>query len=424
MTGTQISGVHARRVWDSRGRPTVEAELRLGDGSIGRAIAPAGASRGSGEATDLRDGGRAFAGYDVTGAVSAARGLAQHLVGVDATDQQAVDAALSAADSSAEFAAIGGNTAVAISMAAAHAAAASHGIPLWRYLIGDRQAAMPLPEIQVIGGGAHAARRTDVQDFMVVPAAADSIEQGLNWVAEIHRACGAILSERGRLAGVADEGGWWPVVDSNEDALELLVTSIERAGLQPGTQVSIALDIASSEFGSGGRYRLGLDGAELDSDAWSEILIGWIDTYPIASIEDPLAEDDPAALAAFTQAVGHRVLVVGDDFTVTDAARVRRATETGACNGLLVKPNQAGTLTAAKTAHDTAHDCGWDTIVSARSGESEDVTIAHLTVGWGAEQLKVGSITRSERTAKWNELLRIDEQLGGAPIRLGRLTLG
>ncbi|TDZ94916.1 phosphopyruvate hydratase [Mycobacteroides salmoniphilum] len=424
MTGTLISGVHARRVWDSRGRPTVEAELLLGDGSIGRAIAPAGASRGSGEATDLRDGGRPFAGYDVNSAVAAARGLSEYLVGVDATDQKAVDTALATADPSDAFSVIGGNTAVAMSMAAAHAAAATHGIPLWRYLIGDRTAAMPLPEIQVIGGGAHAARRTDVQDFMVVPAAADSIEQGLNWVAEIHRACGALLSEQGRLAGVADEGGWWPVVDSNEDALELLVASIERAGLQPGAQVTIALDIASSEFGSGGRYRLGLDGTELDSDAWAEVLIGWIDKYPIASIEDPLAEDDPAALAEFTQAVGHRVLVVGDDFTVTNAGRVLRATEAGACNGLLVKPNQAGTLSAAKSAHDTAHDCGWDTIVSARSGESEDVTIAHLAVGWGAEQLKVGSITRSERTAKWNELLRIDEQLGGAPIRLGRLTLG
>lgn len=232
--------------------------------------------------------------------------------------------------------------------------------------------------------------------------------------AEVYRAAGALMAEAGKLAGLADEGGWWPAFDTNEEALEMLVRAIERARLAPGVDVAISLDIAASEFGRGGRYRLGLERRDLDSDALSEMLLGWLARYPVVSIEDPLAEDDPGGLARFTAAVAGKVQVVGDDFLVTDARRVRDAAARGACNAVLVKPNQAGTITGARAALDAAKEAGWGTIVSARSGETEDVTIVHLAVGWDAGQLKVGSFARSERMAKWNEALRLEEAMGRA----------
>lgn len=426
-----IQSVHARRVWDSRGRPTVEVEIGVGavqalvdagnrsggvgSGSVtGRAIAPAGASTGSAEALDLRDGGRAFGGLDVQRAIAAVNGeIARALIGRSVLDQTALDETLMALDGTPNKARLGGNALVATSMALAHAAARSHHEPLWRHLHGSSTPAfLPLPEVQIFGGGAHAGRRVDVQDFMVIAVGARDYVQALEWTAEVYRVAGKLMDEAGRAAGVADEGGWWPVFDSNEAALDMLLRAIERAGLTPGQDVAISLDIAASDFGRNGRYKLARDGRDVDSDTLAELLLGWLRRYPIVAIEDPLAEDDAATLARFTAAAGTRVQVVADDFICTSAARIDAAAARGACNTALIKPNQAGTLTETRAALDAARRAGWGAIVSARSGETEDVTVVHLAVGWGVRQLKVGSFARSERMAKWNEGLRIGEALG------------
>jgi len=412
---TAIASTTCRRVWDSRGHPTVEVDITLESGATGRGIAPAGASRGTREAVDLRDGGTAFQGKDVQGALDAVRGrIAPALLGMDATDQGAVDAAMLALDPSPLKAELGGNATVAVSLAVLHAGAAALGKPLWRYIadLYGTTPSIPLPEIQIFGGGAHAGRRVDVQDFMVmVPGAAD-FGEALEVTNEIYFAAGDIMARKGRLAGVADEGGWWPVFDSNEEALETLVAAIELAGEKPGERVAISLDIAASEFGENGTYRLALEDRKMDSGALIEMLGGWLDAYPIASIEDPLGEDDPDGMAEFTRRFGDRVQIIGDDYLVTNAALVTEAAEAGACNAVLVKVNQAGTVTEGIAAFDAARKAGYGAVVSARSGETEDVTISHLAVGLGCGQLKVGSFTRSERMAKWNEVLRIAEQAG------------
>jgi enolase len=410
-----IAAVRGRRVWDSRGRPTLEAEVALAGGSVGRAIAPAGASRGSREAVDLRDGGERFGGMDVTHALANVNGpIADALRGRDAADQAAIDAALVALDGTANKARLGANATVAVSLAVACAAAGARGVPLWRHLAGDSEVSLPLPEIQIFGGGAHAGRRIDVQDLMVVATGAATYPDALAMSAEVYRAAGELMREAGRLAGVADEGGYWPAFDRNEEALAALVRAIERAGYRPGADLAISLDIAASEFGREGRYCLGLERRELDRDAMAELLLGWLDRYPIVAIEDPFAEDDPEGWIAFTRAAGARVQIIGDDYLTTDAARVAAAAAQGACNAVLIKPNQAGTVTETHAALRAGQAAGFGTIVSARSGETEDVAIVHLAVGWNAGQLKVGSFARSERMAKWNEGLRIAEALGDA----------
>lgn len=421
MTNTTITAIVGRRVWDSRGHPTVEAEVRLAGGAFGRGIAPAGASSGSGEAAELRDGGLRQGGLDVSRAVSHVNGpIANALRGFDTTDQIGLDAVLVALDGTPNKSHLGGNALIAVSMAAANAAAAAHGLPLWQYLGGESANQVPLPEIQIFGGGAHARERIDIQDFMIVCPAAQSFAEACEWTAEVYRAAGLILEEQGRLQGVADEGGYWPAFSTNEEGLELLVQAIERAGYVPGREIALSLDIAASEFGKNGRYRLKLEDRELSSERMIEMLLGWIDSYPIVSVEDPLAEDDPEGMRVFTEAVRGRVQVVGDDFLVTSARRVQEARAIGACDALLVKPNQAGTLTEAKAAFEAAREVGWGTIVSARSGETEDATIVHLAVGWGAPQLKVGSFSRSERMAKWNEMIRIEEAIGSRSRFVGR----
>src|ERR1700731_919539 len=283
MKDARIAGVKGRRVWDSRGRPTVEAEIRLAGGAVGRAIAPAGASTGSGGGVELRDGGARRGGRDVQGAVAAINGeIAAALTGQDAADQAAIDRVLIALDGTPQKRRLGGNALVAVSMAALHAAANAAGRPLYAHLLGDTaEAVMPLPEIQIFGGGAHAGRRVDIQDFMVVAPAARNFDQALEWTAEVYRAAGELMAERGLLQGVADEGGFWPAFDSNEAALDTLMRAIERAGFTPGREIALSLDIASSEFGENGQYRLALDGRTLDSDAMAEMLIGWLDRYPI-----------------------------------------------------------------------------------------------------------------------------------------------
>ena len=414
MTAFAIQSIHGRRVWDSRGRPTVEAEVTLKDGAKGRAIAPAGASKGTREALELRDGGNPFGGLDVLQAVGHINGeIAKALIGTDAENQFALDQTLIALDGTENKTRLGANATLAVSMAAAHAMAQASGLALYRYLGQGKVARLPMPQIQIFGGGAHAGRRVDVQDFMVVCPGASSFAQALEWTAEVYRHAGLLMAQRGSLFGVADEGGWWPDFSSNEQALEMLVLSIERAGFIPGEQVAIALDIAASEFGKLGQYRLGLESRALDSDGLIEMLLGWIAKYPIVSIEDPLAEDDPEGFARFTKAIGDRLQIVGDDFLVSSSKLIREAANIGAANTVLLKPNQRGTLSETLEAWKVAQELGYAAIVSARSGETEDTTIVDLAIGWNVGQLKVGSFARSERMAKWNHALRIEEELAG-----------
>ena len=414
MTPFAIKSILARRVWDSRGRPTVEAEVVLNDDSLGRAIAPAGASKGTREALELRDGGDRFGGLDVMRAVEHVNGeISNALVGTKADNQSVLDQALIDLDGTINKSRLGANATLAVSMAAAHAMAASSDMPLYRYLGNGKIGRLPMPQIQIFGGGAHAGRRVDVQDFMVVCPGASSFAQALEWTAEVYRHAGLLMAQRGSLFGVADEGGWWPDFSSNEQALEMLVLAIERAGFIPGDQVAIALDIAASEFGQQGQYRLGLESRELDSDGMIEMLLSWVEKYPIVSIEDPLAEDDTVGFSRFTKAIGHRLQIVGDDFLVSNSSLIREAAKLGAANTVLLKPNQRGTLSETLEAWKVAQELGYSAIVSARSGETEDTTIVDLAIGWNVGQLKVGSFARSERMVKWNHALRIEGQLGG-----------
>lgn len=419
---TAISSVKARRVWDSRGNPTVEVDVTLQNGVLGRAIAPAGASRGTREAVDLRDGGDKLRGKDVTRALSTVNQvIAPALVGLEAGDQKSVDATIVALDRSPLKENLGGNATVSTSLAILHAAAADARQPLWRRVADyyGRLPSLPLPEIQIFGGGAHAGRRVDIQDFMIMVPGAGSFDEVMEVTSEVYLAAGDIMTSRRKLAGVADEGGWWPAFDSNEEALETLVSAIEKAGEKPGERVVISLDVAASEFGKNGRYRLALEDREMDSGSLIDMLGDWLDAYPIASIEDPVGEDDNEGMREFTRRFGERVQIVGDDYLVTNADLVDQAARQNACNAVLVKVNQAGTVTESIDAYETARKSGWRAIVSARSGETEDVSISHLATGLGAGQLKVGSFSRSERMAKWNECLRIQDEIGASAFVAG-----
>jgi len=328
--------------------------------------------------------------------------------------QEENDRTLVALDGTPDKSRLGGNAIVAVSLACAHAAAAAAKKPLWRFLSGGKPVAMPVPQIQVFGGGAHAHGSMDVQDFMIVCTGAGSFTEALEWTAEVYRAAGARLAKRGALHGVADEGGYWPAFKSNEQALEELTGAISDAGHEPGADIGIALDIAATQLWRDGRYHLALEKKALTASQLHSMLLQWIDRYPIVSIEDPFAEHDAEAMASFTRTAGARIQIVGDDFFVTNADRVKNAS--GACNAVLLKPNQAGTLTETLACWRAAQAAGYGAIVSARSGETEDVSIVHLAVGWGVPQLKVGSFSRSERMAKWNEGLRIEETLGSSKL--------
>ena len=405
----KILDVKGRRVWDSRGRATVEAEVIVGRGATplasGRAIAPAGASTGSAEARAL----------DVPSAVKNLNGVIRDaLRALSVTDQAAIDARLIGLDGTPDRHRLGANAMVAVSLACAQAAAASAKVPLWRHLAANRRVALPVPQIQIYGGGAHAHARIDLQDYMVICIGAGSFAEALEWTAQIYAAAGARLAKRGQLAGVADEGGYWPAFKTNEEALAELVGAIADAGLEPGVDAAIALDIAATQLWRGGRYHLALENRSATAGELHDMLLGWLERYPIVSIEDPFAEQDAAAMRAFTKAAGERVQIVGDDFFVTSAARVKDAQ--GACNAVLLKPNQVGTVSETLACLEAARSAGYRPIVSARSGESEDVSIVHLAVGWGVPQLKVGSFARSERMAKWNEGLRIEEALGAKAL--------
>ena len=420
-----IESVHGRRVWDSRGNPTVEAEVRLESGAIGRAIAPAGASRGSREAVDLRDKGQSQRGLDVKTAVrNVSNRIAPVLKGLDVTDQRGIDAAMLAVDASPTKSSLGGNATVAVSMAAMRAAAEDADVPLWKHVADHygTKPKLPLPEIQVFGGGAHASRRTDIQDLIVMGPGAPTIDAAFDITAEIYHAAGAIMSRRGRLAGVADEGGWWPEFESNEEALATLSEAIIRAGETPGDRVVISLDVAASEFFDNDVYSLALEDRSLSGDDLSDVLSQWLSDYAIASVEDPMGEADDAGMIAFTTKHGDRLQIIGDDYLVTNAELVGSAARNGACNAVLLKPNQVGTISETVDCFLAARAAGWGAIVSARSGETEDTFISHLATGLGTGQLKVGSFARSERMAKWNECLRIAEDpdvggfVGGEPL--------
>ena len=409
----RIVDVRGRRVWDSRGRPTVEAEVML-KGARGRAIAPAGASTGSFEARELRDGGTSLGGMDVRSAVhNINTRIRDALLGVEARDQAAVDRRLIDLDGTPNKSRLGGNAITAVSLACAHASAAAARRPLWRHLAGDRRLALPVPQVQIFGGGAHARGRVDIQDYLVICTGAGSFAESLEWVAEVYYAAGARLAKKNALQGVADEGGYWPAFGSNEEGLAELTAAISDAGFEPGVDVSIALDVAATQLYRGGRYHLALENRSLTSDQMHAMLLRWLDAYPIVSIEDPFAETDDRAMHSFTRAAGHRVQIVGDDFFATDVDRLNAGIAHATCNAVLLKPNQVGTLTETLACWEAARAAGYGAIASARSGETEDVSIAHLAIGWGVPQLKVGSFSRSERMAKWNECLRIEEALGG-----------
>jgi enolase len=380
----------------------VEAEVHL-KGARGRAIAPAGASTGAGEAKSLQ---AAIAVRNVNTAIRAA------LLGVDARDQEAVDRKLIALDGTPDKSRLGANAIVAVSLACAQASAAAARKPLWQHHAGDKRVAMPVPQVQIYGGGAHARGRVDIQDYMVICTGAGSFTESLEWIAEVYRAAGARLAQKGALQGVADEGGWWPAFKSNEEGLAELVGAISDAGFEPGADIAIALDAAATQFHRGGRYLLALENRSLSAEQLHAMWLRWLDAYPIVSIEDPFAEDDAAAMQSFTKAAGARVQIVGDDLFVTDAARLNPEL----ANAVLLKPNQVGTVTETLACWTAAQAKGMRAIVSARSGETEDVAIVHLAVGWGVPQLKVGSFARSERMAKWNEGLRIEEALGGKAL--------
>jgi enolase len=403
----KILDIRARQVWDSRGRPTVEAEVIVGRGTTplasGRAIAPAGASTGSGEAktVEVREAVRNIQSR-----------IRDGLRALSVSDQEKLDQRLIDLDGTSDRSRLGANAMVAVSLACAHADAAVQRIPLWKKLAGEKRVALPVPQIQIFGGGAHARGRCDVQDYMIVCIGAGSFAEALEWTAQIYAAAGKRLAKRGALQGVADEGGYWPAFKTNEEGLAELLGAISDAGLDPGADVAIALDIAATQLYRGGSYYLALEDRTLSAEQLHAMWMRWIERYPIISIEDPFAENDAAAMRAFTSAAG--IQVVGDDFFVTRAERVKAAAD--ACNAVLLKPNQVGTLTETLACWDAAREAGYRAIVSARSGETEDVSIVHLAVGWGVPQLKVGSFARSERMAKWNEALRIEEALGAKAL--------
>jgi enolase len=350
--------------------------------------------------------------------------IAPLLLGLDACDQEKVDRLLIDTDATENRSRLGGNAMIATSMAVAHAAADGSGLPLWRYLGGSEDHALPVPEVQIFGGGAHAEGQMDLQDFMVVPFGARSFREAMEWVAEIYLAAGREMDARGKRCGVADEGGYWPAFDSNEEAIESLARVIELAGFNHETEVAISLDIAATQIIREDGYFLKREGRSLSSEQWFQLMCDWVERYPIIMIEDPFVEDDMDSHARFLAEIGPGVQVVGDDLLVTNLSNIEQAREAGACNTLLCKPNQAGTLSEARAAFDAATAAGWNTVVSARSGETEDTTIVHLALGWGIEQLKVGSFARSERMAKWNEALRLEEDLGNMARYAGGRPFG
>ncbi|HEY8552193.1 MAG TPA: phosphopyruvate hydratase [Thermaerobacter sp.] len=412
---TLIAGVEARQILDSRGNPTVEVDVWLEDGSFGRAAVPSGASTGTYEAVELRDGGDAYGGKGVLKAVeNVMEVIAPEVVGLDALDQAAVDRALVELDGTPNKGRLGANAILGVSLAVARAAASSVGLPLYRYLGGVDARLLPVPLMNILNGGRHADNNVDIQEFMVVPAGAERFADALRMGAEVFHALHKVLSERGLATGVGDEGGFAPNLESNEAALDVLMEAIQRAGYRPGEDVALAIDAAASEWyrPEEGVYVLAGQGQRLTADELIEMYARWLDRYPLVSLEDGLAEEDWEGWRRLTERLGGRLQLVGDDLFVTNVERLRRGIRAGAANAVLVKVNQIGTLTETLLTMETAAAAGYRNIVSHRSGETEDVTIADLAVATRAGQIKAGAPSRSERVAKYNQLLRIEEQLG------------
>jgi enolase len=412
---SQIEKIHARQILDSRGNPTVEVELALRSGAAGRAAVPSGASTGEFEATELRDGDKgAYLGKGVLNAVGNVNGeIAQAVAGHDASDQKGLDRALIELDGTPNKSRLGANAILGVSLAAAHAAAAEEGVPLWRYLGGEAAHVLPVPMMNVLNGGAHADNKVDFQEFMVVPAGAPTFSECLRMGAEVFHALKGTLHDRGLGTAVGDEGGFAPDLGSNEEALQMLVRGIEAAGYRPGEDVFIALDPATSEIRSGDVYDLEHEGRKLSSDELAAYWAELAGKYPIVSIEDGMDEEDWDGWKTLTDRLGDGVQLVGDDLFVTNVERLQRGIDAGVANSILIKVNQIGTLTETLAAIDLARSAGYTAVMSHRSGETEDVTIADLAVATGCGQIKTGAPSRSDRVAKYNQLLRIEESLGG-----------
>lgn len=418
-----IEKVHGRQIVDSRGNPTVEVDVLLKSGAAGRAAVPSGASTGEFEAVELRDGGDAWAGKGVTQAVANVNGeLAQAVSGLDAADQEALDRTMIELDGTPNKARLGANAILGVSLAAAKAAAAEAGSPLWRYLGGEAAHVLPVPMMNVLNGGAHADNKVDFQEFMVVPVGASTYSEGLRTGVEVFHALKRTLHDRGLSTAVGDEGGFAPDLDSNEAALEMLIAGIEAAGHRPGDDVAIALDPATSEIFDNGTYVLEHEGRTLSSDEMAAYWADMASRYPIVSIEDGLDEEDWDGWKLLTEKLGDRVQLVGDDLFVTNTERLQRGIESGAANSILIKVNQIGTLTETLAAMRMAEEAGYTAVMSHRSGETEDTTIADLAVATGCGQIKTGAPSRSDRVAKYNQLLRIEEALG-ADATYGKFSI-
>ncbi|MCJ7426758.1 MAG: phosphopyruvate hydratase [Dehalococcoidales bacterium] len=411
---TRIDSVRAREILDSRGNPTLEVEVKLDDGIVGRAAVPSGASTGQHEAVELRDGDNSrYGGKGVLKAVASVNNeIAKAIKGLSATDQAALDRRLIELDGTPNKSRLGANAILGVSLAAAHAAASSAEMPLYLYLGQEDSYTLPVPMLNILNGGKHAANSTDFQEFMVVPAGAESFSQALRMATEIYHALKKVLADRGLNTNVGDEGGFAPSLPSNKQAIEAVVSAIEKAGYKPGKDCLIALDPAASEFYKNGKYILTREGVSLTSEEMIDYYVKWAAAYPVISIEDGLAEDDWAGWQLLTQKLGERVQLVGDDLYVTNVERLSQGIKMKASNSILIKPNQIGTLTETIAAIKMAQQAGWTAVVSHRSGETDDTTIADLAVGLNTGLIKAGAPCRSERTAKYNHLLRIEEELG------------
>ena len=422
MSTTAITRVHAREILDSRGNPTLEAEVTLASGHTGRAAVPSGASTGTKEAVELRDGDKSrYLGKGVTKAVGNVNTtIASALKGFDAADQAGLDGTLIALDGSENKGTLGANALLGVSMAAAHAVAASRGLPLWKHLVGDRTPVLPVPMMNIINGGAHADNNVDMQEFMILPVGFDRFAEALRAGTEVFHALKAVLKGRGLSTAVGDEGGFAPDLKSNEEAIEVILEAIGKAGYRAGDDIHLGLDVASSEFFENGKYNLVGEGKRLSTEQFVEFLAGWARQYPIITIEDGMSEHDWDGWAQLTKAVGSKVQLVGDDLFVTNPKILKQGIDQGVANAILIKVNQIGTLTETLEAIAMAEAAKYAQVISHRSGETEDTTIADIAVATTATQIKTGSLCRSDRVAKYNQLLRIEEALGAGARYAGR----
>ncbi|MDA2811254.1 phosphopyruvate hydratase [Nocardiopsis sp. RSe5-2] len=415
---SSIEAVQAREILDSRGNPTVEVEVLLDDGTTARAAVPSGASTGQFEAVELRDGGERYGGKGVEKAVTAVNDeVADELLGFAPEEQRMIDRALIDLDGTPNKSRIGANAILGASLAVAHAAAEASGLPLFRYLGGPNAHVLPVPMMNILNGGQHADNNVDIQEFMIAPIGAASFREAVRWGAEVYHALKSVLKGHGLSTGVGDEGGFAPDLDSNRAALDLIVEAIRKAGYTPGTDIALALDVAASEFFEDGVYRF--EGSERSAEDMAAYYTELVEAYPLVSIEDPLDEEDWKGWTALTASIGAKVQLVGDDLFVTNPERLRRGIDDGAANSLLVKVNQIGTLTETLDAVALAQRNGYTAMISHRSGETEDTTIADIAVATNAGQIKTGAMARSERVAKYNQLLRIEEELDEAAIYAG-----